>query len=134
MQLCRIIIMQLNRKSMKNSLKREKILDIFKNRDLLTANQVAQKLSEIDRATVYRNIALFVKQGVLREVNVKKGVSCYEINVEHDYHQHFICQECEKVIPVEINTDELKKLLPSNLDIADYELNLKGKCKECKQN
>lgn len=116
---------------MKNSQKREKILEIFKNGDLLTANEVTQKLPDIDRATIYRNIALFVEQGILREVNVKKGVSSYEINLEHDYHQHFICQNCEKVIPVDIDAEQLKKLLPLNLDIKDFELNLKGKCGEC---
>jgi Fur family ferric uptake transcriptional regulator len=116
---------------MKNSKKREKILEIFKNRDLLTANEVCEKLPEIDRATIYRNLSFFADQGILREVNVKKGISSYELNLENDFHQHFICKVCESISAVEINIKELKKILPKDLNFEQFELNLKGKCKNC---
>lgn len=117
---------------MKKSHKRDQILSILENGDLLTAHEISQKLPEIDRATVYRNIALFVKQGILREVNVKKGVSSYEINKEHDYHQHFICGNCEKVIPIDIDLEKIKKIIPLGLNVKNIELNLKGTCSDCK--
>jgi len=116
---------------MKKTHKRDKIMSILQNGDLLTAHEISKKLPEIDRATVYRNIALFVAQGILREVNVKKGVSSYEINKKHDYHQHFICGNCEKVIPIEINPEEVKKIIPVGLKIKDFELNVRGICQDC---
>ena len=129
---------------MRKSQKREKILEIFKNGDLLTAHQVAERLPDIDRATIYRNIALYVEQGILREVNVQKNVSSYEINKEHDYHQHFICNNCNKIIPVDINPEfrmelnlfpenpeDIKKIIPKFLIVKDFELNIKGLCKNC---
>lgn len=116
---------------MKNSSKRQKILEIFKNGDLLTANEVLKKISQIDRATIYRNLSLFVKEGILREVNVKKGISSYEINSENDFHQHFICKNCEKIIPFDIDVKNLKKILPKNLKFDEFEIYLKGLCKDC---
>lgn len=116
---------------MRKSQKREKILEVFKDGDLLTAHQVTERLPDIDRATIYRNIALYVEQGILREVNVQRNVSSYEINKEHDYHQHFICNNCNKIIPVDINPEDIKKIIPKFLVVKDFELNIKGLCKNC---
>lgn len=112
-----------------NSKKRNKILDLFSNGHLLTANEVEKFLPDIDRATVYRNLSKFVEEGVLREVNVKKGISSYELNTDH--HQHFICSNCDKIVPVEVDETLFKKILPEGVQLEDFELNLKGKCNDC---
>ena len=117
---------------MKNSEKREKILNIFNDGSLLTAHEVCLKLNDIDRATVYRNLNLFVSEGILREVNIKKGTSSYELNIQGDNHQHFVCTNCDKVIPVEVNQYLLNTLIPTDIKVENFELNLKGKCNECK--
>ncbi len=117
---------------MRNSKKRNQIIEVFKNGDLLTANEVCEKLKDLDRATVYRNLSLLTSEGVLREVNIKKGVSSYELNKENDFHQHFICNNCEKILPVDISIQDIKKILPKNVEFEEFELNLKGKCTDCK--
>lgn len=117
---------------MKHSEKREKILEIFRSGDLLTANEVCEKVPEVDRATIYRNLKLFVEQGILREVNINKGISSYEIKVQNDNHQHFICENCEKVIPIDIDPKVIEKVIPEGIEVEDFELNLKGRCGECK--
>lgn len=117
---------------MKHSQKRDKILAIFKNGDLLTANEVCARLEEIDRATVYRNLDLFSKEGILRKVNVKEGISSYELAVEGDSHQHFVCTNCEKIYPVEVDINKIKAALNTSLEFVDLELNLKGECFDCK--
>lgn len=117
---------------MKNSQKREKILKIFQSKDLLTANEVCELLPEIDRATIYRNINLFVEKGILREVNIRKGITSYEIKDEKDLHQHFICEDCDKVIPIDIKPELIKTMIPENVEVEDFELNFKGKCQNCK--
>lgn len=115
----------------RKSLKREKILAVFSNADLLSADEVYAKLRDIDRATVYRNINYFVKQGLLREVSVKKGIVLYEIM--KDDHQHFMCSNCSKIIPVDIDRTALLTIIPNNnqFRIDDYEVNIKGKCRDC---
>lgn len=116
---------------MRNSKKRDKIIEIFKSGALLTSTEVIEKLPEIDRATVYRNLALLTSEGILREVNVKKGISSYELNREGDFHQHFICENCEKILPIEINLKSIIKSIPAGLKLNNFELNLKGRCSEC---
>jgi len=120
-------------KELRHSKKREAILKIFENGDLLEASEVYEKFHWIDRATVYRNLTLFVEQGLLREVHIKKGVASYEFNTKGDNHQHFLCGKCEKVIPIDINYDEMKKIIPVEVQFEEFELNLKGTCKDCKK-
>lgn len=117
---------------MRNSKKRNKIISFFSKGDLLTAAEVSRRLKDVDRATVYRNLALLTSEGILREVNLKKGISSYEINKEGDHHQHFICDNCEKVIPVDVDINVISKIVPAGVELDDFELNLKGKCTDCK--
>lgn len=112
--------------------KREMILSLFKNGDLLTAADVCERLPEIDRATIYRNITKFVEEKILREVHVKKGISSYELFDEKDMHQHFLCEGCEKVLPIDIDPKIINKLIPKDLKVQNVELNLTGKCSNCK--
>ncbi|MEP7103135.1 MAG: transcriptional repressor [Candidatus Dojkabacteria bacterium] len=116
---------------MKNSKKRDRILKLFSNGFLLTASQVCGLIPDIDRATIYRNLSLFVEQGILREVNVKKGVMSYELSKIGDHHQHFICNNCEKVVHVEVDDKFLKQVIPNGASLENFELNLKGKCEDC---
>lgn len=115
---------------MNKSKKRDKIVKIFEKGDLLTAQEIVDKLSDIDRATIYRNLTKLTEAGILREVHVKKGVSSYEIAKPHDYHQHLICTNCEKVIPIDISPSDVKKLIPG-VEFDEFELNLRGKCPNC---
>lgn len=115
---------------MNHSLKRDKIIKVFENGALLTANEICGLLPEIDRATIYRNLKTLHSTGILREVSIKKGILSYELNI--DSHQHFVCERCEKIIPVDIEMQDLKKILPKGIEFEEFELNLKGKCIECK--
>jgi Fur family ferric uptake transcriptional regulator len=119
-------------RDLRHSKKRDLILKVFETGDLLDANEVCKKLPQIDRATIYRNLNLFVEQGILREVHIKKGITHYEINKEGDHHQHFVCEDCQKVIPVEVNPNLIKSVIPAGAEMKDFELNLKGRCEECK--
>lgn len=117
---------------MKHSKKRQEIISIFEKGDLFTATEVCEKLPEIDRATIYRNLSMLSHKGILREVNVKKGISSFELNRLGDYHQHFICEDCEKITPVDVDIEKIKSILPKGIEFQDFELNLKGVCPECK--
>lgn len=116
----------------KNSKKRVLIKAIFRNGDLMDASEVCKKLPNIDRATVYRNLTLFVEQKILREVNIRKGTTHYELTKDGDYHQHFVCEDCQKVIPVDVDPILIQNLKPDGVELKDFELNLKGRCDECR--
>lgn len=117
---------------MRNSKKRNQILEVFKSGHLLTANEVYEKVNFLDRSTVYRNLSLLTKEGILREVHIKKGISSYELSKEGDFHQHFMCDKCERISPIDIDPSKLKNILPQEVEFEEFELNLKGTCKSCK--
>lgn len=117
-------------KEVRNSKKRDAILEAFKNGHLFTAQEISKKLPKIDTATIYRNIDFFIKEGILREIHIKKGVSSYEL-VNENNHQHFICDKCEKVIPININLNNFSKLFPKDIEVKNLEFNITGNCKNC---
>lgn len=116
----------------RKSSKREQILGIFLTHELLTAHEVCERLPDVDRATIYRNIALFIEEGILRELKIKKGTSSYELARKNDFHQHFVCKICDNVAPVDIDVRKLEELLPKNMHVEDLELYVKGICTNCK--
>lgn len=115
---------------MKHSKKRDLIISLFKDGTLLTANEVSGILPNIDRVTVYRNLAMLVQLGILREVNIRKGISSFELNT--DNHQHLICDKCKKIVHVSLDTNKLRDILPKNILFNNIEINLKGICSDCK--
>ena len=131
MRLCCIIIQMQQSRIMKYTKKREQIIEIFKTGGLLTANEVCERLPKIDRATIYRNLDLLSKNGVLRKINIKEGVLSYELNKEGDHHQHFICTNCEKVIPIDVDVNLVNKKKFKQFKMDTLEVNFKGTCDKC---
>lgn len=115
-----------------HSKKREQIVELFKDGSLLTAKAICSQLPNIDRATIYRTLSTLVKLGTLREVHLYKEYSHYELMHEGDTHQHFICTQCDKILPIEVEKDLVTQLLPDNVEALEFELNVKGTCNDCK--
>lgn len=121
----------------KYSRKREAILKVLMNTNTHpTAAWVYEQLKpdypDLSLATVYRNIAEFVKDGVVVSVSNVNGQERYDATVEP--HTHFICVRCNKVIdlPQYNNKNlDLKVASETGLKIERHELIFKGLCKEC---
>lgn len=63
---------------------------------------VRQRLPRISFATVYRNLKILKKLGLIRELNYGRNFSRYDARI--DNHHHFVCIKCGKVY--DINPDE----------------------------
>jgi Fe2+ or Zn2+ uptake regulation protein len=107
------------------------IIEQLKKQGLTTPQSLADSLPQMDQATVYRNLNKFVEKGIVREIKIRRGISNYEL-IE-DEHQHFICNKCDEIKPLHINSKDLKSLI-ENSDIIpeDFELNVRGQCRDCK--
>ncbi len=89
----------------------------------------------IGTATIYRNILIFNKLGILDKVVLKDNVVRYEIkNIVRD-HNHMICTNCGKIIETKRKEiKELEKLAEAeDFLVEDYELNFYGICKDCRK-
>ena len=91
---------------------------------------------DISLATVYRNLALFKKQGLIQSVGTVGGVERFDGNIEP--HVHFICTGCDAVL------DLPEMQVPQTLcgdaaagvggTVSGCQLTFSGLCGECSKN
>ena len=103
----------------------EQLSDILKNRD-----------SNIGLATIYRNLELFHRLGILKQLDFNDAFKYYELNLIEKHHHHLICINCNKII--EFNDEALidfEKQIEKEYDfeIRDHIIKFYGVCKDCKQ-
>ncbi|MEM9478705.1 MAG: Fur family transcriptional regulator [Verrucomicrobiota bacterium] len=86
---------------------REVIIEaIFQSDEHFTAEELQERVRAIDenasRATVYRTLSMLVEGGLLHELDLGRGVTCYDPNfIEHPNHNHLICVDCHRVVEFE---------------------------------
>jgi len=95
-------------------------------------NLIQSKKNSIDKATIYRILANFIKLGVVNEINLGGRESCYELsNCEH--HHHLVCENCGQVEDVKLCEDVILKEVQKRSDfkIKNHSLEFFGTCKKC---
>jgi Fe2+ or Zn2+ uptake regulation protein len=80
-------------------------------------------------ATIYKNIILMVKQGVIIEVPMNGEKSKYEL--KKDNHIHLICQSCGEIRDIEISKEKEQILHIENFQLNNAQINLYGVCEKC---
>ena len=88
---------------------------------------------EIDRVTLYRVLDWFVDVGLAHKAANARGVFCFtaaQPNIEHTRHAHFRCNDCGKVICLDIPPPSAPHL-PSGFRLASVELDISGECPDC---
>ncbi len=102
----------------------------------MTAQEIHKKFgkNKIDLVTLYRTLASFEENKLVKRVSFKKDAVYYELDVDH--HHHIICKNCNKVEDFE-NT-EIEKVLGEVIrksskfkTIKDHALELFGVCNTC---
>jgi len=123
----------------KRSKKREAILNVLRstkehpNADWIYM-QIKKEYPDISLATVYRNLAMFRKEGDIISVGNVNGHERYDADTSP--HSHFICNKCGRILDLNnlsVDKDVLDKI-ESNMDIKveDCAVVLSGLCKDCK--
>tara|TARA_B100000003_G_scaffold201066_1_gene208691 strand:+ start:1802 stop:2224 length:423 start_codon:yes stop_codon:yes gene_type:complete len=74
----------------------------------------------VSRATVYRTIDIFVKNRLVRKMDVGDGRSRFEARLDDDHHDHMICIKTGKII--EFYNDELELLQEKIVKDHGYKL------------
>ena len=99
-----------------------------------TVHQMLQEeFPEISLATVYRNLALFKRQGLIQSLGTVGGVERFDANTAP--HVHFICTGCGAVVdlpgihvPEELNQAVTRS---SGGQVENCQLSFTGKCSDC---
>lgn len=102
----------------------------FSAEDLLRMARAIEPL--VSRATVYRNLPLLIKSGLLRELDLGNGIQYYDPNfIERPIHNHLICVDCDKIIEFEdSNMEVLENCISRRLGFspANKILRIEGHC------
>jgi Fur family ferric uptake transcriptional regulator len=104
---------------------RVSILEVLKNADVpMNYEQIKLKMTHtMDKATFYRNIAIFEASGMIRKFESDDRKWYFELT--SSTHAHFICDACHQIKCINITMDAIEGEVKSIV--------LKGTCKECKR-
>jgi len=103
--------------------------------NILSAKEL-QKILNVDKATIYRNIKNLLKKEIIREIKNRNGIGFYEMNckIHNPIHPHFECKICGKIYCLKILSPEDVLSLSSYTDfkIENIKIKFEGICNECK--
>ncbi|MGB3138906.1 MAG: Fur family transcriptional regulator [Nodosilinea sp.] len=135
---------ELNERGWRMTPQRETMLKTFQNLPEgthLSAEDLCEQLSKegepISLSTIYRNLKLMARMGILRELELAEGQKRYEINQPAPHHHHhLICVRCNKTI--EFKNDSVLKAGSKTADrsgyhILDCQLLIHGICPACQR-
>lgn len=129
----------LKEKGYKCTSSREAIIDVFiKNDTPCKANEILDMVSNItpgiNFSTIYRNLDLLIKLGIVNKLNLEDGFSHYELS-KGEHHHHIICKLCGSVKEIdlcpfkEMGKDKLEEL---GFEPLEHKFEIYGFCSKCK--
>ncbi len=95
---------------------------------------VRQRLPKISLGTVYRNLDLLAKQGLIRKLEIGGSEKRYDGTAEQHYHVRcVICQRIDDLheLPSDFAEDDFANL--NGYEIIGHHLEFVGICPECKK-
>lgn len=123
----------------KNTKQRNILLDILKEKEPLTAEEIFIKARKKDKninlSTIYRTINIFVSKGIAIKLNIEReNKSMFQLNTMN--HQHYIrCISCNKKISIDdCPIMGYEHFLEESTDfhIIGHNLEIYGYCPKCK--
>ena len=135
----RMLAGYLREKGLKQSAKRDRVLEVFLNtRDHLSTEElhhlVKEKDPSIGYTTVYRTLKLLAQCGLAFEVDFQDGVVRYEHSLNRRTHHHMVCTSCGD--SVEFFAPELEEVQRRIGDQFHFEpsrhtFQILGTCRAC---
>lgn len=129
----------LKEKGYKNTPARKLILQIFlKSKNPINVDTILkyikQTSNKINEATIYRTIASFEKDKIIKKIDLRKESVYFEINKDH--HHHIICTKCNLIEDFKSNEIEnlLNNIIKKTVDfkiIKEHSFELFGLCNKC---
>lgn len=117
---------------------RKLIIDTLWGAEPQSTNELIDKLqSEIDRASLYRNVTLFEKLGLIQRVYIGWKYKIELSDVFSDHHHHISCLRCGKIKAIH-EEDEVENLIHSianryGISAERHQLEIQGVCQECQK-
>ena len=137
----RILAQYLREKGLKQSAKRDRVLQVFLDtRDHLSTEDLHRLVKEKDPSigftTVYRTLKLLTQCGLAFEVDFQDGVARYESGLNRRTHHHMVCTSCGD--SVEFFAPELEEVQRRigeefNFEPSRHTFQILGTCQACRK-
>jgi Fe2+ or Zn2+ uptake regulation protein len=96
---------------------------------------VAACRGQVDRASVYRTIALFERIGIVQRLQIGWKYKLELSDAFHHHHHHLTCEKCGKTVPLAEDPLLEKRLRglaqAQNFIMRDHQLEVQGLCQAC---
>lgn len=128
----------LHKIGIKNTANRRILLDILiKKDDYITAEELyalcCDNGNSMDLSTIYRNLELFYKKGLLNKVALEDGTFSYLIIKERHTHK-LTCSKCHKEIVIDCPMRQISKAIEDETGFTlSHDISFNGICKDCKK-
>lgn len=111
------------------------VFDLLNGSEPLSMHELYRLAKDkLDRASLYRTIAVFEELGIVQRINIgwKYKVELSDTFAEH--HHHLTCVKCHAVIP--INEKELESFISGvaashDFKPIEHQVEVQGYCKAC---
>jgi len=121
----------------RRSKQRERILELLQSTEAHpTASWVFGKLRKefpnLSLGTVYRNIGILIQQGLLSRIAFGSTFDRLDANTKPHY--HFICENCNSIIDLDVPPDAGLNALPDKslgYKVSGHEIEFYGLCPKC---
>lgn len=101
----------------------------------LTLKQLIKRIDKHDMVTVYRNVELFEKLGVLTRIRLGWETKIELSDRFEHHHHHLTCTNCGKTLVLKENPTIERELSRighgTGFKITDHSLEIRGLCKIC---
>ena len=98
-----------------------------------TANEIylalKKKNPSLSKTTVYNSLDILRKHNIIHELTITKSESRYDFR--NGMHHHFLCNNCGKIIDIEVECPYLDKILNGDHKIEEVHGYFKGICVDC---
>ncbi len=114
---------------------REAVFMALQNQEPLSMKELVAACPKIDRASIYRTVALFEKLGIVHRVNIGWKYKIELSDSFHHHHHHLTCMKCGAVIPFaeDMDLQESIQLIATvhNFEMSGHQLEIQGLCGLC---
>jgi Fur family transcriptional regulator, peroxide stress response regulator len=97
--------------------------------------QVSEEIPNISKGTVYRNLRVLQKIGLISELDLE-GTNVSRFDAKQDNHYHFKCEKCGGIFDIDVSVNnklDQHITLNTGLKVLHHHLEFHGLCHRCQE-
>ena len=117
---------------------RMRLFGLLQNHPALTLKELIKLISKHDQATVYRNVKLFERLGIINKLQLGWQTKIELSDIFQHHHHHMSCTNCGRVLVLKDSSlveSEISRISKrAGFKAIDHQLEIRGLCAICQKN